>query len=333
MREHTCRSHTFYSFIFAGIFVLSFFFSIVPLHAQTIPGQSTGLTLVAEPSYPAPHTETIISIDDYSINTVGSTITWFINNVEQTKNKNERSIKVTTGDLGKSTNVRVALSRAGGSVLTTSLSLTPSQVDIILESNTYVPQFYKGRALPSRDSMMRATAVVHDGKETPDSSYVYQWSLDSTVLMGGQTKGKRTIDIQMPHYDDLDLFVEVFKPTGELIGRGAVLLLAVEPELHFYENSPLRGLSERELMSPFRLIGEEATIYGEPYFMDTSMNERVATFTWMIDYEQVLHDASLPNALTLRKVGGAGEAAIDFEVVTKGSIPQFVQKAFQLIFD
>ncbi|MFZ2253153.1 MAG: hypothetical protein WAW13_03200 [Minisyncoccia bacterium] len=333
MHQHTRRIRTFYSFVFASIFTLSFFSGVAPLHAQTIPGQSTGLTLVAEPSYPAPHTETIISIDDYSINTVGSTISWFINNVEQTKNINERSIKITTGDLGKSTNVRVALSRAGGSVLTTSLSLTPSQVDIILESDTYIPQFYKGRALPTRDSMMRATAVVHDGKATPDSSYVYQWSLDSTVLMGGQTKGKRTIDIQMPHYDNLDLFVEVYTSTGELIGRGAVLLLAVEPELHFYENSPLRGLSERELSSPFRLIGEEATIYGEPYFIDSPMRENDATFTWMIDYEPVPHDSSLPNALTLRKVGGAGKAEIDFSVVTRGGIPQFVQKAFQLIFD
>ena len=250
--------NSFFSLFFMSVFVFFLFSIATPLHAQTIPGQSTGLTLIADPSYPAPHTETIISIDDYSINTVGSTISWFINNVEQTKNKNERSIKVTTGNLGKNTTVRVALSRAGSPVLTTSLSLTPSQVDIILESTTYVPRFYKGRALPTRDSMMRATAVVHDGTATPDSSYVYQWSLDSTVLMGGQTKGKRTIDIQMPHYDDLDLFVEVYKPTGELIGRGAVLLLAVEPELHFYESSPLRGLSERELFSPFSLIGEEA---------------------------------------------------------------------------
>lgn len=333
MYQKTPAFQYFFSVFFVSILACGLFFITLPLYAQTIPGQSTGLTLLAEPSFPAPHTETVLSIDDYSINTVGSTITWYVNNVEQTQSRNERSIKITTGDLGKSTNVRVVLSRSNGPSISASLSLVPTQVDIILESNTHVPQFYKGRALPTRDSMMRATAVVHDGTTNPDSSYVYQWSLDSTVLQGGQTKGKRTISIEMPHYDDVLLFVEVFKSTGELIGKGVARLLATEPELHFYENSPLRGLSERELMSPFYLIGEEVTIYGEPYFIDAPMNETSAEFAWKIDYEPALHDASIPNALTLRKVGGAGESTIDFSVVTRSGIPQFVQKTFQLIFD
>lgn len=316
------------SLLFVVICISLFFTFAAPLHAQT-----AGLSLIADPEFPLPHTETTVTIDDYSLDTVGSNITWYVDGVEQPNARNERSLKLISGKLGEKSVVKVALSRANTSVLSTTLTIVPTQIDIILEANTYVPPFYAGRALPTRDSMMRATAVVNDGTGTADNAYVYQWSIGPTVLFGGKTKGKRTVDLEMPHYDDVLLFVEVFSAEGEMLGRSAITLLATEPELHFYEHSPLRGLREREILSPYKLIGEETTIYGEPYFVDSRIKEDDAIFTWKINYENAAHDADVPNALTLRHVGGGGESLVGFSVETKKRMPQFVESALRLIFE
>lgn len=60
----------------------------------------------------------------------------------------------------------------------------------------------------------------------------------------------------MPLYSK-DLVVEVLNESGNTVSSQSMDLEAVQPELHFYEWSPLRGLYQRELSNPFALIGEE----------------------------------------------------------------------------
>lgn len=328
MPSHALNKGSIPTFVLVGFFFILFFFSASPLHAQT-----AGLTLIAEPAFPSPHTETTITLDDYSLDTIGSSITWYVDGVEQEAYRNERTLKMTTGALGKKSVVRAVLSRPNALTLSTSRTIIPTQVDIILEANTYTPQFYSGRALPTRDSLMRAIAVVNDGGVASDSSYVYAWSMDSSALSGGTLKGKNVLDLEMPHYDDKVLSVEVFNADGDALGQGGVLLTAVEPELHFYEHNPLRGLSERAASSPLQLLNEETTIYGEPYFIDARMRETEATFSWSIDTEPVAPDENIPNALTLRHIGGKGSSMIDFDIVTRKNFPQFVRRTLQVIFE
>lgn len=318
-----------------SIFLLSacvflFFFYSATVNAQA---NAAKIQLIPTPAFPAPHTETTISLDDYSLNTVGSSITWFINDVEQKNARNERSLKFTTGNIGEQTAIRVVLSRENSLPLTSTYVINPSIVDIILEAQTHTPSFYVGRALPTRDSMMRVAAVVNDGTKTKDSEYSYTWSLEGKVLFGGQTKGKNVIELEMPHYRGVILTVNVLNATGRSVGEGNIYLQAYEPELHFYEFSALRGLSMRELRSPFNLIGEEATIYGEPYFIDAEMDARAATFNWKLNSAAVLHDLENPNALTVRRVGGSGKSLLDFSVETNTNMPQMVRKGIELIFE
>ncbi len=312
---------------FGTAFILFFFIFVSFASAET-----PGLMLVTDPLTPEPNSVVTVSLNDYSLNTVGSSVSWYVDAKEKVASKNARSIEVTTGNPGKKTTVRVVLSRPDAPSLSTTLTIVPSKVDIILEASTYVPHFYAGRALPTRDSMMRVIAVVNNGSNLVQNNLVYKWTIDSSALFGGASKGKNVLDLAMPHYDDVVLGVEVFASTGERIGEGSVLLKAVEPELHFYEFSPLRGLYEREVQSPFQLLSEETTIYGEPYFIDAKMNEADAVFTWSLNNQRVDHDSSVPNALTLRHVGGGGDSLVGLRVVTTKAIPQLITKAFQVNF-
>ncbi len=310
--------------------VACFAFATV-VHAQFL-DENMGLRLTTNPTNPRPNTNVEVSLDDYSVNAVGATLTWYVDGVEQTLFKNERTISVPSKNLGDGTGVRVVLSRRDAPPLSSALTIAPTVVDILIESDTYVPYFYKGRALPSEESELRMIAVVHDGTKTPDTSYTYTWSENGTVLFGGPVKGKNVITLPLSRYGSRNITVDVIDTRGELVGRNEVILRAQQPEIHFYEESPLRGLSERELTSPFSLTSDEVTIYGEPYFMNAGLQDREVDLTWSINNEQTTSNSEIPNAITLRRVGGEGSAMVGVRALTTKRIPQLIEKTFQILF-
>jgi hypothetical protein len=327
-------SSRFTSFLLATISIGIVLFTI---HTSLASGQvpsfvGNDISLKSLPEYPEQYSEVTITLDDYSVNTLGATIQWFVNGAEQKTLENERTIKITTRDLGTKEIVKVLLTRSGALPLSHSITITPSLVDIILESNTYIPTFYKGRALPSTESSVRAIALIHDGTEgSIKKEYTYKWSAGDTVLLGGPIKGKNVITYAVPLFGESELSVEIFDTKGNLVGGRGVAITPVEPRLYFYEYSSLRGLSERALTDPLTLIAEETTLYGVPYFMNTRMKTDEASFSWMIGGVPVSPDSSVPNSIVLKK-DGAGESAVSLKIVTDDPIPQFVMQGLRLIF-
>ncbi len=320
-------------FLICGISVIGLFGVVSNVaEAQSFLDENNGINLVLNPQFPEPLEPVTLSLDDYSVETTGATIMWYVNGAEQRQFRNERAMTFTTPTLGKRSEVRVVLSRTNAPSLSHTRMITPTVADIILEANTYVPTFYKGRALPSGESTVRAIAVINDGSTLPDSAYTYKWSLDDSVFFGGPVKGKHIVSFIMPRYAGSILSVEVINTEGTTVAQKNIPLTIAVPEIHFYEFSPLRGLYTKEVPTPLTLIGDETTIYGEPYFMNTRMNANASDFTWKINGGNVSHDAGTPNAITLQKTGGAGSAQVEFTVVTKTQIPQFVEKYFNLVF-
>ena len=152
--------------LFIGIFCSILFANVSTSHAQSFLGQTDPVQLIPNPEFPTPKSQITISLNDYSVETTGANITWYVNNIEDASFRNERSISITTGALGEKTTVRVVLTRSNAPALSSSITIVPTVVDIVLEANTYVPNFYKGRALPSTESRVRAIAVVHDNSTT-----------------------------------------------------------------------------------------------------------------------------------------------------------------------
>lgn len=319
-------------FLFSAVFSI-LFFTTLTAQAQLLPSQGTGVSLTTNPQFPIPHSLVEVSLNDYSVNTVGANISWYVNGEDLPEMKNQRTVRTTVGALGEKTSVRVVLTRTGGPTLSATVDIVPTQVDLILEADTYVPDFYRGRALPSPESSARAIAVVHDGTSAPASSYTYRWSEDTTVLLGGPVKGKNTLDLTISRLKKKTLTVDVSNEDGVMVGSRTIYLEATEPKILFYEHSPLRGLLERAVVEPLPLIGEEISVYGEPFFLHTKVASSEADFSWNIDGTPTNVTTGAPNAVTLRQVGGGGSAEVNLKIVTKQRIPQVVERAFEIFFE
>lgn len=294
---------------------------------------AVGVQLLLTPEFPSPEGSVEVSLSDYTVDTVGATVSWYVDGVLRKEFTNERSIKIQAGKLGTTVPVRVMLSRSGAPSLSASVDVVPSQVDLIIEADTYVPDFYRGRALPSPESSARAIAVVHDGSGASASSYTYTWEDDGSVLFGGPVKGKQAIDFTVSRFRGKTLGVTVTNSAGVTVGERTIEVPQTEPRLLFYEYSPLRGLLERAVTGPLPLISEEVTVYGEPYFFHTGVARGDAEFSWRIDGSPVNVMGGEPNAVTLRQVGAGGGAEVNLRVVSTKRIPQVVDGSFRTFFE
>lgn len=329
---HGIAAHLLRFFFIICVFLAVWTIS-TPLVSAQFAEPSTSISLVAKPAYPEPNTSVTISLDDYSTNTLGADIAWYIDGVEKTGSRNERSITINSGKLGVSQTITVRLNRQGVSFSATK-TIRPIDVNIVLESDTYVPSFYKGRALPSADASFRAIAVVNDGQGISWNTYSYKWIFGDRVLQGGAVKGQYAMDLVMPRFSGDYLTVEVYQADGTMVGRKTLSVQAAEPELLFYEYSPLRGLLGTALRGDVPLHGSEATFYAEPFFLNKQAPDSGnTTFSWKLNDAAVAGNTGTPNAISLAATGERGQARVSASALTRDRIPQFVQNAFTLVFE
>lgn len=319
------------------VFGLLLFFSVLSVLSVAhdalaqFGGGEQPMKLTLSPEFPAPEADVTVSLDAYAMDTTGASIVWFVDGKEHTDARNARSLTLTTGALGTSQGVSIQITKQNSAPLTLSRKVTPSRLDIITEAQTYVPVFYKGRALPVEELPVRFIALPHTSLPLSPAQYTYRWELDGSVLFGGPVKGKYAIDITMPRYANHILMVTAIDAEGHTVGVARETLKAATPELYFYEESLLRGLSPKALDERFTLTGDETTIHGEPYFIATHIGEGDASFSWKINGAPA-ESTGDPHTLTLRKTGGAGNATIELEASTAGTVPSFLKKAFTIFF-
>lgn len=312
--------------IFFSVFLVFFLSTASYSRAQSL----SNISLTSVPEYPGPNQEVDLSLNQYGSNLFGATIRWYANGVELVDLRNERSITITTGDLGERLEILATVTQASGLTLKSTLVLYPVVVDVILEAQTYTPYFYKGRSLPTGNSKVRAVVLVHGGPPQKDSEYTYRWMVSESVLFGGPVKGRRVAEFIMP-YGRKDLVVEVFSSDGTSIAKKKLELKEFEPELLFYEESALRGHLEKALLEEVPMLGGDKTIYGEPYYLSAGPFDFDTTFSWKINNQKTIPNTA-PNSITFQKTGSGGFSNIDLEVVVEKDMPQSVRNSFRLVF-
>ena len=115
--------------------------------------------LTFRPITPEPGEEVTVKIGNFVSSLQGSEINWTVNGTPQDNFKNQSEIKIKAGAVNESVNVTARLKTLSGDSLTVASAVTARYLDIIIEPQTFVPEFYKGRALPSVGSQVNVTAL------------------------------------------------------------------------------------------------------------------------------------------------------------------------------
>ena len=280
------------------------------------------LTIELNPPFPAPGETATASIDDYASGIIGGNIAWFMNGARATGTENLRSVTFVAGELGRTDTLSVSLAAGNGLTLQASKTITPRYLDLIIEPQTYIPQFYRGRALPVHDSIIRATALLHDrtGIVNP-TNYTYLWRVNNTTLNNGGIRGGFQNTYAVPHGANHTVTLEVYDATGELITRRAMNVQSSKVDPRLYEESALYGLSYTTVKSPLQFIGNSVTLRAVPYNLDVrSVGQNLFT-EWQINGQRTAQSTDDPFLITLER-RGTGASTVAFKLRNRVSLLQ-----------
>lgn len=315
--------------IFSGLFTGMLILFPVQINAQlgVIPDS---VSIELSPQYPEPNQEIKASLNAYSLDTTGATITWYLDEIEQPEAKNARSFTFLAGSKGGVLTLRVVANLKNGQTLNLTETIAPSRVDIIVEADTSVPNHYQGRPLPSAGSMMRIIAIP-DTNLNPNE-LTYSWQVDNKPLYGGPIVGKNVATFETPKKPRVLVRVNVSDSSGRTVARKLTEIEIAEPEILFYENNPLRGLSNMTLRNPTLLISSEITVRGEPYYLDSTIFSNDPLIEWKLNNQTITNPSTDPREITLRRTANSGSVKAELHIRNLENLLQGSKADFTLNF-
>jgi hypothetical protein len=199
-------------------------------------------------------------------------------------------------------------------------------VDILSQGEGYVPPFYRGRTLWSKESRLTLFAVPQ-GLGSPNLLN-YRWSRNGTVLGSASGIGKSSLSFTDTIFSKpVAIVVEIVDADNNVLATGTTTLTPLSPFLAIYENNPLYGfLFHRNITGSYTMPEKEITFTTFPYLFNTTKRETSPlTYKW--------GDSSGGSSITYRQPEeSAGTAEVNVSLTHTESIMQKAQKSFFVIF-
>lgn len=217
------------------------------------------------------------------------------------------------------------------------LPLPPvGDVDVIYQTNGYVPAFYQGKAVRADMNSMTfmAIATKSDGTVLNPKDVKFTWGKDGTIFADRSGEGVNTftydgIGISRP----FTISVEVLSSDQSVRTKKTVTVNKGAPEVLLYEDNPLYGIEfQKALRGGVALEGKEMNIAAFPFFFNvTARNDQKLSYAWAMNGVAV-SDVPGPSLLLRQTSTSAGSSAISLIVSNAKEFLQSAQANMTLTF-
>lgn len=320
--------------IACAVIVLAGFF--VGLPSTALAASETVLLTTLTPKTPVPGEPLNIRLKSFIIDLDSSTVTWYIDGEVVKSGLGATSIDTVASELGTTMKVDVIIIRPDGVRFDKTIKITPIEVDIFWEADTYTPSFYKGKALPTFKSDIRIIAIprTKNQRETP-ISYHYEWLTEYTKTIGAGL-GRNTVVLPgtWPNSSQI-VSVTVKSPADESVyGRKDIEIGIVDPEVRFYEYSQIHGLKmNRAFAGSYSTKEDELQVRAIPYFVSASDHTHGSLiYSWYLNNRPSATPSQPDLVLLSRNNDDAQKVNMTLEVQNPEKILQIGKGAIDIEF-
>lgn len=331
------RFRIFLTFIF-----LACFFIIPQLsHAQLSPQDaltqlSQNVSVTLSPTYPEPNDVVNISLESYATDLDQSQIIWSVGGKVKASGVGEKSFSLQVGGAGTSNTVDITIKPASGAMFTKTITIKPTEVDLMWQGDTYTPPFYKGLSLWSAQSSITVLAIPHivdsNGQEMKPSSLVYEWSRNGTVLGDQSGTGKNSLTILNSIFPTPQGIKVNISSGSSILATKSIIIYPTPTNILVYEDNPLYGpLFNRGVGDLINLQQKEVTLSAYPLFFGVNdKNDGSLSYSWAINGVGLNQKTS---GVTFRAPDGAsGQSNLSVQVENSSKFTQTGDKSFSVQF-
>ncbi len=330
-------SNTFLN-IFLGLsLVLIPNLTFAQIDLGTGPTLESELSIEVIPTYPKPNETVFIQLEMYTEDLDKAEITWNQDNKIFVKENGKKSYSFKAPQSGKETTIEVRVKLQSGKTFYKKFTIKPTTVDLLWQSDSYVPAFYKGKALHPKQGNLRIVAIPDfrdaNGKVIAAEKLIYKWSDGNNVYDTQSGYGKNVLNIESSILGRGNrVEVLVTSPTDSSVAREVLDIPTTNPEILFYEVSPLYGpMFNKVIQGSLNLKSGEVEILAAPFYA-SGVNNNTAKLNWRLN-NQSSSDLQNSRTVVFRKPeGGSGVSSIQLQIENPSKILQSAKAAFNINF-
>src|SRR3989344_115349 len=289
------------------------------------------------PDNPAPNSPVTAKLKSYQFDVNRAMIFWEIDGKIIAGGLSEKTIQLTSPDLGKTKQIIVYVTTADDVQASQTFILNGSDLDFLWEAMTSAPAGYKGKALPSAGSTVKVSAIPYlfkDNKKLSPESLIYEWSLDFKKKISDSGARKDSFAFSLENNKDHTIILKVSDRSETISFEKGFTISGdiASPEILFYEEQPLAGpIFRQALRGEISLRANDLTLRAEPFYFS---RENIAnlSYKWKMN-NKPLAVGEKPNVLgLLAPAQGAGKTAIEVAIQHPDKFFQFAGASLKIIF-
>ena len=315
---------------FIIFFVLICVFFAFKTQAQV---QSGDIVLGINPEYPKQNENVTASVSTFTTDLSNARISWIVNGETVLEGVGKKTFSFKVGSSDFQTTLEVKIETINGSVINKKLIIAPSDVDLLWQSsNTYVPPFYKGKALASIEGAVKIVALPSTQNF---SGLTYKWKQDGKSKTDSSGYEKNYFTYTNSYLEDSNTVeVAVSDIFGNSVGTNKISISPGNPKIIFYRKDQSLGTRwENALTDGFSINTAGDMIVAEPYFFSNKdLNSSGYTFNWYLNGEDTL----IPNQKNILAIkpenGKSGNTLVKVIINNTRTLFQSMEKQINVNF-
>jgi hypothetical protein len=295
---------------------------------------NSGILVDIAPSSPAPYENTSITLKSYENNLDSVLISWSVNGKTVASGIGKKSFSTTAPAAGGETSIIATISLSDGAI-ETKITLKPSVMVLLWQANdSYVPPFYRGKALPTPDSEVKVVAMP-EVKNVSPQNMTYYWKKDYTNNVDGSGYGKNSFLYINDYLEDSNNISVTASTVDQNYSTDASIDIGTtQPKILFYKNDNLLGtIWEKILPDPYK-IQEQGIVEAVPYFISPKeIRNPTLVWSWFINDSLVNLTSFKKNLMPLQVGAGThGTSKLRLNIENKDKIFQTTSKEINIEF-
>ena len=291
------------------------------------------------PAYPGPMENVVIRLSSASTDLGRANISWYVDGKLKDGGIGKTTLAFRTGRIGDTSVVDIVIKTTEGIRADKKVVISPADLELVWEADSYVPPFYKGKALPTAQGKIKIVALpdfMSGNKKLDPKTLVYLWKNDDTDtrLVDSSGYGKSALSQNMPHiFDNESVSVTVSSLGNSIKAQRRIFVEPEETSLLFYENNPVEGiLYENAIPSTFNLTKEDFSVKAEPYFFSNKDRDGdMLSYEWSLGDKEIKPDTN--EQVTFKQEGGgSGVSSVSLTLRNLANIFEQTSGSFTLNF-